>query len=90
MIQILKIIVMKIFSILPDSPFSDFFTEMDTGFLTYMNFFLPVDICANIMLTWLACVLAVFLFFFARAVLNGIAGSVMKGISAGITGMAGL
>lgn len=87
MIQILKIIVMKIFSILPDSPFSDFFTDLDTGYLTYLNFFLPVDICANIMLTWLACVLGVFLFFFSRSVLNGIAGSVMKGISAGMVGL---
>lgn len=87
MIQILKIIVMKIFSILPDSPFSDFFTDLDTGYLTYLNFFLPVDVCANIMLTWLACVLGVFLFFFARAVLNGIAGSIMKGISAGMAGL---
>ena len=87
MIQILKVIVMKIFSIRPDSPFSDLFSDMDTGFLTYMNFFLPVDICSNIMLTWLACVLAIFLFFFARSVLNGMASSIMKGISAGMVGL---
>ncbi len=86
MIQILKIIIMKIFSILPDSPFSDFFTEMDTGFLTYLNFFLPVDICSNIMLTWLACVLGVFLYFFARNILNNVTHTIMKGISGVVAG----
>lgn len=86
MIQILKIIVLKIFSILPDSPFTDFFSSMDTDFLAYLNWFLPVDICADIMLTWLTCVVGVFLFFFARSVMNGIAGAVVKGISAGMVG----
>lgn len=90
MIQILKIIVMKIFSVLPDSPFADMFANTDTGFLTYLNFFLPVDICSDIMLTWLACVLGVFLFFFARSVLNNVAHTVMKGISGMVAGgMAG-
>lgn len=77
---------MKIFSVLPDSPFSDMFTTMNTDFLTYLNFFLPVDICSNIMLTWLAAILGVFLFFFARAILNNVAHGVMKGISGMVTG----
>lgn len=62
MIEILKIIILKIFSILPDSPFRGFFLDMDTGFLEYLNWFLPLDICADMLLAWADCILIYFLF----------------------------
>lgn len=82
MVQILKIIILKLFSILPDSPFSDMFMDADTSFLYYMNWFLPVDTCSTIMLGWLTCIVACYLFLFARFVLKNIVNTVMKGISA--------
>lgn len=55
MINFIKIIILKIFSLLPDSPFSQYFAEMDTSFFQYLNWFLPLDICLNIFLAWIAC-----------------------------------
>lgn len=82
MIQILKVIILKIFSILPDSPFSDFFDQMNTDFLAYLNWFLPVDICSEIMLTWLVCIVGLFLYFFARSIFKNMLGGIAKGIAA--------
>lgn len=59
LINLIKILLLKILSLLPDSPFSDLFDDMDTGFLQYLNWFLPLDICMNIFLAWIAAMLAV-------------------------------
>ena len=61
MIKLITILILKIFSILPDSPFSGFFADMDTGFLEYLNWFLPLDVCLNMMIAWVDCVLFVFI-----------------------------
>lgn len=66
MINILKIIVIKIFSILPDSPFSQFFEDMDTGFFEYLNWFLPLDTCLVMLLAWIDCVLIVFIILLVK------------------------
>lgn len=87
MIQILKIIILKLFSILPDSPFSNVFDDMDASFFYYMNWFLPVDICSNIMLTWLTAITFCYVFLFAKFILKNVVQTVMKGIS--VAGMFG-
>lgn len=53
MLAIVKIILLGIFSILPDSPFSSFFTNMDTmGYLQFLNWVFPLDTCTYILFIW--------------------------------------
>lgn len=60
MINFIKIIILKIFSMFPDSPFSEYIDGMDMSYMQYINWILPVDICINIFLAWTACMMAVF------------------------------
>lgn len=64
MIALIKWVVMTIYNILPDSPFSRMAEEMelDRNFLQYLNWFLPLDIVGNMMLAWLDCLLAYIVF----------------------------
>ena len=57
MINILKIFIIKLFSMLPDSPFTSYFENVDWSFYDYLNWFLPIDICSNMLLTWLVCMM---------------------------------
>lgn len=72
MINLLKIFILQIFSLLPDSPFQEAFATMDTGFLPSLNWFLPVDICANIMLAWLDCILVYFVFVLIKNIVMAV------------------
>lgn len=65
-IRIIKILLMKIFSLLPDSPFQQGLSEMDTSTIPSLNWFLPLDICANITLAWLACLLVYYIFMMVK------------------------
>lgn len=66
LINLIKILLLKILSLLPDSPFSDLFDEMDTSFFQYLNWFLPLDICLNIFLAWISAMLAVLLILLVK------------------------
>ena len=66
MINILKIFILKVFSMLPDSPFQQAFSEMDTSFMPSLNWFLPLDVCADITLAWLSCILGYFIFILIK------------------------
>lgn len=57
MITLLKILLLKLFTILPDSPLTAYFDGLDWSFTDYLNWFLPLDICANMMRAWLLCIL---------------------------------
>lgn len=53
MLAIVKIILIGIFSILPDSPFSTFFTDVDTmGYLQFLNWVFPLDTISYILFIW--------------------------------------
>lgn len=78
MINILKIILLKIFSLLPDSPFTDYFDTADTGFLTYLDWFLPVQLCSNILLSWLGCVLIYYIYLMIKKITTGIITNIAK------------
>lgn len=70
MITLLKMLMIAIFDILPNSPFQQLidgaFDEAD--FLPYLNWFLPFDICGNMMLTWLNCVLVYYAFVMVKKI----------------------
>lgn len=60
-ISLLKIAILGLLSILPDSPFGVYFEDAEFTYYEYLNWFLPFDICAEIFKTWLACVAIYFL-----------------------------
>lgn len=62
LIEIIKIVLLKFFSILPDSPFSNMFSDLDTGFMTYLNWFLPLDNCVLIIGIWIDCMIGYYIF----------------------------
>lgn len=59
MMNLIKIVLIKILGIFPDSPFTDLATDIDVIYLQYLNWFLPLDICLNLMLIWANCMLLV-------------------------------
>lgn len=61
MINILKIFIIKLFSMLPDSPFTTYFESVDWSFYDYLNWFLPIDICSNMLLAWLVCMMVYYI-----------------------------
>ncbi|MCI9314926.1 MAG: hypothetical protein HFI57_08070 [Lachnospiraceae bacterium] len=65
MIKLLKILILAICSLLPDSPFAHMADEMDLDrtFLQYLNWFVPLDIMGTMMLAWLNCLLVYAVFF---------------------------
>lgn len=59
MINLIKILLLKIVGLFPNSPFSDYLDGTDTSFFVYLNWFFPLDIILNMFLVWLNCMLAV-------------------------------
>lgn len=83
LINVIKIILLKLFSMLPDSPFQIAFAEMDTDFIPALNWFLPLDICANITLAWVACMLAFYVFMLIKGlVVSFIKSKIIKAVIA--------
>lgn len=66
MINIIKMFLLAVFSVLPNSPFQQAFAEMDTSFMPSLNWFLPLDVCADITLTWLSCILIYYIFMLIK------------------------
>lgn len=70
MINLIQIVISAIFEILPDSPFKAMFDELmiEFDFLPFLNWFLPFDICANMMLAWLDCILIYYFFVMVKKI----------------------
>lgn len=70
MINILKIIFIAIFELLPTSPFQVMFDQLmiDFDFLPYLNWFLPFDTCSIMMLAWLDCILVYYAFVLVKKI----------------------
>lgn len=81
MINILKIIILKLFSLLPNSPFTSFYGAADTGFLTYLDWFLPIQTCSTILLAWLECVAIYYMFLLVKKVASNIISGIAKTIT---------
>lgn len=64
MLTIIKWLILTVYNILPDSPFAVMVEEMELNqnFLQYLNWFLPLDIVGNMMLAWLGCIIAYFIY----------------------------
>lgn len=68
MFGIIKWFIVTIFNLLPDSPFSNMLDmmEVDSSYLQYLNWFLPFDYIGNIMLAWIDCMVAYFIFLLIK------------------------
>ena len=66
MISFIKILLMKFLGIFPDSPFPGYLDGMDTSVFIYLNWFLPLDICLNLFVIWVNCMLLVLVLMIAK------------------------
>lgn len=91
MINIIKIIMIAIFEMLPTSPFPAMFDSavVDSTFLETLNWFLPFDICAEMMLTWLDCILIYYAFVMIKKIVLDILIDKILSAGAGLVGAAG-
>lgn len=77
MVNLLKVILLKVFSMLPDSPFAEYYNNVHIDFYDYLNWFLPIDICASIFGIWLICIIVYYIYL----IIVQIASLVIKGIA---------
>lgn len=91
MITILKIIMIAIFEILPASPFQSMFDSavLDSSLIETLNWFLPFDVCAGMMLTWLNCVLVYYAFVMIKKIVIDILLDKIISAASGLAGAAG-
>lgn len=70
MISLIKMIIIAVFNLLPNSPFQQMFDSLmlDWDFMEYLTWFLPFDICANMMLAWLDCMLVYYVFMLTKKI----------------------
>lgn len=83
MIKIIKWLLLTLFNILPDSPFSQVAEELELqqDVLQYMNWFLPLDIVGNMFLAWLDCILLYVLFHIIVQILKSVIKTIIQGIA---------
>lgn len=78
MINILKMLILKLFYMLPDSPLHEYYSTLDMTDYQYINWMLPLDICSNIMLGWLACVALYYVYLSVKKIVNILISGVAK------------
>lgn len=59
LIKFIKIILMLMLDLFPDTPFPDAVDGMDTAYLVYLNWFFPLDVCLNLFVVWVNCMLII-------------------------------
>ena len=62
MLNLIKMLLMAVFELLPDDPFRD------VDFLPTLNWFVPFDICSTMLLGWLDCIVAYYVFILVKKV----------------------
>lgn len=69
MLEIVKSFFMKIYSLLPDSPFQSMFSDFNFDqYKGWINFFIPFDLCFKFTELWLAGIAAYYLFFLVKKI----------------------
>lgn len=66
---------------LPDSPFYEAYSSMDLTDYQYINWILPIDICADLMLGWLVCISVYYLFLAVQKIVMLVISGIAKGVS---------
>lgn len=63
MVNLIKIVVMKLYGILPGSPFSHLIKGLEEfDFLPYLNWFVPFDLCTDVTILWCGALLVIYNF----------------------------
>ncbi len=75
MLEAFKLFLLKIVSLLPDSPFAEFVEGIEVSYFKHINWFIPLDICANLTLAWVDCLLV----YIVVCLVSKILGTVAKG-----------
>lgn len=70
MINILKIIILALINLLPDSPFQTIIDGIsyDVDFLPTLNWFLPFDVCAYMTLVWIHCIVVYYMYVVVKKI----------------------
>lgn len=61
-LSLITIVVLAILNILPDSPFTGVWEEMDLSYLPTLNWFIPLDTVSTILIAWADCILLFIVF----------------------------
>lgn len=67
--KIIEVVIIAIYGILPDDPFVPILESIQVSgmeYLSFMNWFLPFDICSTMMLAWLNCILVYYAFVLVK------------------------
>lgn len=59
LIKFIKIILLLVLGLFPDTPFPDAVDGLDTTYLVYLNWFFPLDTCLNLFIVWVNCMLLI-------------------------------
>lgn len=80
LVNLIKILLLELFSRLPDSPFSNMFTDANRDLFQYLNWFFPLDHAALMLSVWADCLIHYYIFRAVWAVAKRILnfGSVIK------------
>lgn len=63
--KIIEVVIIAIYNKLPNDPFVPILDSISVSgaeYLSFMNWFLPFDICSTMMLAWLDCILVYYAF----------------------------
>lgn len=71
MLKLLSILIIALYSILPNSPIQTALSDMEMGadILGWLNWFIPFDIARNITLVWLSCILAYYVYVMVKKII---------------------
>lgn len=64
LLYLIKTLLIALLNLLPGSFLGQYYEHMDTTFFEYLNWFLPLDICLDIIVVWASNLPLVFLFIF--------------------------
>lgn len=70
MVNLLKMLLLKLFGMLPDSPFAEYYNNVNIDFYDYLNWFLPLDICASIFGIWLICIIVYYIYLLIMQIIS--------------------
>lgn len=91
MLNLIRMLFMAVFELLPDDPFREVIDGIvyDVDFLPTLNWFVPFDICSEMLLGWLDCILAYYVFIVVKKIVLdyviGLAKSVTGAFAGGVT-----
>lgn len=79
--KLLNKILFSFFSLFPDSPFGIYSSFIDKyGMLKFLNYFIPFDVCAEILTLWISALAVFYGVSLVRKVINIAVGKIFSGI----------